>query len=318
MNHWMQKIKTIWSAHKKSLVLIFIFYVILGLIFFPYEDALQKTLFQLTESHQDVNLKYESSFVGLLPPRVSLKNVEITTPWFIQTIAIDQLIIKPSYLALMALTFGLKVEFVKKSSRVRLWMKNSSFKKRKKLLIQIQSKALNLRHLSFASSFFANAKGIAEFFINFKWDPSFSSPPEGFFQVRGKDMEFQPYSFPKKYIIPMDLPHLTWKTLDGKLTMSKDQVQIEKLVIGRKSGPFYLDSKGQVGVKIGKFRKTIENYNIDLNLILDQKIKSRLIFVDLFLSNVEDAVSKDRFQYSANIQGRALHPPKIKKLKGLK
>ena len=300
---------------QKKIILTLIVYLLLCLFFFPYKDVVQKLTFTLTHSHPDLNLTYQSSAVGFFPPRLIFNKAELTTPWFIQDILMDQLIIKPHYFALLAFTLGAKIEVIKQASKVQFQLKKSFSKKREEFLIQIQSKNLEVKQLEFLSSFFTHAKGIVEFFLDLKFDPSFFKQPKGFLQIQGKNLEFQPYSFSKKYIGTFNLPFLQWKSLKGKFKTSKGNIHLENLTIGQKTDSFYLHSTGRLHLNLGRFKKSIQDYNMDFDLILDKKIKDQFFFIDLFLSDVENKISEKKFQYTANIQGRSLYPPKIKKIK---
>ena len=300
---------------KKQIILTLIVYLMLCLVFFPYKDMVQKLTFTLTHSHPDLNLIYQSSTVGFFPPRLIFNKAELTTPWFVQDILMDQLIIKPHYFALLALTLGAKVEVIKQTSKIQMWFKKSFSKKQEEFLIQIQSKNLEVKQLDFLSSFFAHSQGIIEFFLDLKFDPSFFKQPKGFLQIQGKNLEFQPYSFSKKYIGTFNLPLLQWKSLKGKMKTSKGEVTLEDLTIGQKTDSFYLHSTGRLNLNLGRFKKSIQDYDMDFDLILDKKIKDQFFFIDLFLSDVENKISDQQFQYTANIQGRSLYPPKIKNLK---
>ena len=299
------------KKNQKQILFVFIFYVALCFVFFPYDDAVQKWALQLSQPYPNLNLTYESSSVGLFPPRLIFQKAELTTPWLIQNVQMDQLTLKPYHLALLAFTLGAKIEIIQKTSNVQIRLKKSFSKKKKEFIIQIQSKSFEVSQLEFLSSFFSHSKGQIEFFLNLSFDPSFLNLPKGVLQLKGRNMEFQPYSFSKKYIGTFNLPLLQWKSLAGKIKTSKGEVHLENLTIGKKTDPFYLFSKGLLNLSLGRFKKSIQDYNIDFNLILDKKIKDQFFFIDLFLSEVEHKISENRFEYSANIKGRSLYPPKI-------
>ena len=310
MNFIFQKLK----QFQKQIILTLSIYLILCLIFFPYKDVVQKLTLTLTHSHPELNLTYQSSSVGFFPPRLIFNKAELTTPWFIQEILMDQLIIKPHYFALLAFKLGAKIEFIKQASKIQFRFKKSFSKKQEEFLIQIQSKHLEVGQLDFFSPFFTHSKGIVEFFLDMKFDPSFIKQPKGSLQIQGKNLEFQPYSFSKKYIGTFNLPLFQWKSLKGKMKTSKGEVQLEDLTIGQKTDSFYFHSTGRLNLNLGRFKKSIQDYDMDFDLILDKKIKDQFFFIDLFLSDVEKKISEQRFQYTANIQGRSLYPPKIKKI----
>ena len=312
----MKALKDFIRTKRKMILLSLLFFIVFLFVLFPYEDVIQKVVLKLSKSPTNpIHFRYESSSIGFFPPHVSFKNAEFQIPQIPKPIASDRLILKPSYLSLLALHLGIQIEIVKGSSRVKIRIKQSSYKKQKRLHIRVKSKKLDVQHLSFLSGFFSRAKGVLEFFLDLQLDPSYVTPPKGTLQLKGTNMSFYPFSFSKKYIGTINLPQLDWKTLEGKVLINKDQIDIQNIEIGKTADPFYLFLKGYVNVSFSQFRKYIKDYEIELNWILDKKIKDLLFFIDLFLSDIEEKLPENRFQYKAKVTGRSSYPPKIQKIK---
>lgn len=313
MKNFIKKIKHFITKNKKFFFLGFFLFFFLVLYLFPYDDAVEKTVFKIFQS-LPINIQYDSSSVGLFPPKISFKHIQISTPKLASPISSREIIVKPSYMALLAFKPGAKVQIHFGSSYLDLWFKKSfsSKKTADPIQLKIQSRKLEIKYLSFLSPFFIHSKGLLDFFLNLNIDLQHHIQPKGLFQFKAKNIQFQPYSFNKKYIGTISLPRLKWKSLSGEVNTTKGKIDFKNITIGEKTDSLYLQSKGFLN--IAWKRANIKNYDLNLNLLIDSSLKSQITFIDLFLSNIEEKLSNDRIQYKVKITGQSFYPPKIQKL----
>lgn len=303
------------SVFKYKKYIFFIFGIYFSALFFlfPYEDLLQKNLIRMGQQNNTVQFEYQSSSIGIFPPRFSLNTVELTAPSFLKSIQLDQITLKPSYLSLLALKLGAKIHLVKENSSVHLWIRKAFSRKQQSFLVQVYSQQLETHHLDFLSSYFAHSKGSLNFLLDFNLDPTLNLPIEGSFQIVGRQLEFKPHSFSRQYIGTIHIPLFKWSSLNGKIDFSDNRVNIETFKVGQPSDSFYLDLNGFINVTFSRLRQSIQEYELDLDLILSEEIKNQFFFIDLFLSDIEEKTQDDQFRYQTRISGRSLYPPKIEK-----
>ncbi len=299
---------------KKVFLLNFLGFILLIIILFPYNDVVQKLTFKLSEVSSDMQLQYHSHSLGFFPPRLILKKAELITPWTTSSAVFDQLTISPAYLSLITFKPGMKIIIHMGESKMKILLKTSTSSQDQKfppVQIRAESKGFETKHFQLLSPFFNNSKGIVDFFLDLKINMQINSV-NGSIQIRAKDIVFDSYSFSQS-IGTWTLPQLQWKSLEGKASLDNGRLNIQTMRIGEINDPLYIQSKGFVNLKFGTLQ-LMREYSIELDLMLDEKMKNQFFFLDLFLSNVEEKIGKDRYQYKAKINGRSSYPPKIEKL----
>lgn len=299
---------------KKIFLLNLLLLIFMILIFFPYNDVVQKLTLKLSEVSTDIHLQYDSHSLGVFPPRLILKKAELITPWTNGSAMFDHLAIYPTYLSLITFKPGVKVTARIGKSKLKITLKTSFSSEGEgpsPLQIRAESQDFEIKYFKMFSPFFKGAKGFVDFFMDLKMNMR-TNAIKGSMQVRAKDISFNSYSFSQS-IGTWTLPQLQWKSLEGKASLNNGRLNVQTARIGEINDPFYLQSKGFVNLKFGTLQ-LIREYNVELNLVLDEQMKNQFFFLDLFLSNVEEKIGTDRYQYKAKITGRSSYPPKIEKL----
>ena len=297
---------------KKIFLLNFLSFVLLVLILFPYDDVVQKLTYQLSEFSSSMHLQYDSHSLGFFPPRLIVKKAELITPWTSSSISFEKLTVYPAYLSLITFRPGMKIIAHMKKSKLKILLK-TSFKSQNPPTLQMraESQGFEIKHFHLLSPFFNNSKGTVDFFTDLKMDMQ-SNTFNGSLQMRAKELSFNSYSFSQS-IGTWTLPQLKWKSLEGKAVLNNGRLNIQTMRIGEINDPLYVQSKGFVNLKFGTLQ-LVREYNLELDLMLDEKMKNQFFFLDLFLSNVEEKIGENRYQYKAKITGRSSYPPKIEKL----
>ncbi|MDE0151194.1 MAG: hypothetical protein OXK80_01690 [Bdellovibrionales bacterium] len=299
---------------KKIFLLNLLLLIFMVLILFPYNDVIQKLTLKLSEISTDVHLQYDSHSLGIFPPRLILKKAELITPWTNGSAVFDRLTIYPTYLSLITFTPGIKATARIGKSKLKIILKTSFSSEGKNpppLQIRAESQDFEIQHFQLFSPFFKGAKGLVDFFMDLKMNMR-TNIIKGSIQLRAKDIFFNSYSFSQS-IGTWTLPQLQWKSLEGKASLHNGRLDVQTIRIGEINDPLHLESKGFVNLKFGTLQ-LMREYNLELNLILDEQMKNQFFFLDLFLSNVEEKIGTDRYQYKAKITGRSSYPPKIEKL----
>ena len=299
---------------KKTFLLNLLLLILMILILFPYNDVVQKLTYKLSEISTSMHLQYDSHSLGVFPPRLILKKAELITPWTTGSTVFDQLIIYPTYLSLITFKPGMKVTAHIGKSKLNIILKTSFSSQSQSpspVQIRAESKDFEIKNFQLLSPFFKNSKGLIDFFIDLKINMK-TNIINGSIQMRAKDILFNSYSFSQS-IGTWTLPQLQWKSLEGKATLNNGQLNVQTIRIGEINDPLYLQSKGFVNLKFGALQ-LVRKYNLELNLMLDEQIKTQFFFLDLFLSNVEEKIGEGRYQYKAKVTGRSSYPPKIEKL----
>ena len=284
---------------------------------FPYNDAVQKILYKISQNNLPVKITYESHNVGFIPLRLSFQNVKMFFSQLSQPINIEKLIIKPYYWSFLSFKPGIKLQIHSKESQLNFFL-NKAYSKNLKsqpIHIRVQSQHLALKNMNIVSSFFNQSQGIMELFIDLKLDLNFTEGPEGVIQFRIHDVEFQPYSFSPQYVGTITTPLLQWKTIDGKFQFKQGDLFLESLNTGPVTAPLSLQAQGVIRMHWSPLSQKLKSYDTQLKMIMSEKIKNKFFFVDLFLANVEKELDNNRYQYNARISGQHPKPPKIQKLK---
>ena len=310
-----KKLFLILKPHKKFIFIGMFLFTFFFLILFPYQDAARKISSKISTAGE-INLQYDSIKVGFFPPKLLLQNAYFGAPFLNSPVFSKELVVKPSYLALLAFKPGAKLELNFEKSYLHFWLKKDrpSEKNSNPLQIRVSSKNFKLKHFEFLSSFFSSSKGSVDFFADLNLDLGYQAQPKGVFQFRAKNAEFLPYSFTRKLLGTIHLPRLKWKTLSGKAKISKGRLHLENLIVGEPLDAFYLQSKGLINILFQRFNSSVKKYDIEADLSLTEELKSHLFFLDIFLSNIGEKTSDNRVQYKVKITGQAAYPPKIKKL----
>ena len=299
---------------KKVFLLNLLIFILLIVILFPYNDVIQKLTYKLSEVSSSMHLQYDSHALGIFPPRLILKKAELMTPWTAGSASFDKLTIYPSYLSLLTFKPGIKITAYMGKSKLKIFLKTSFSSQRQNpspVQIRMESQGFEITHFQLLSPFFNNSKGVIDFFMDLKMDFK-ENILNGSIQMKAKDLLFNSYSFSQS-IGTWTLPQLQWKSLEGKASLNNGRLNIQGLRIGETKDPLYLQSKGFVNLKLGALQM-IREYNLELNMMLNESMKNQFFFLDLFLSNVEEKIGEDRYQYKAKITGRSSYPPKIEKL----
>ena len=309
-----KKIFLILFPSKKVFLLNCLIFILLIAFLFPYEDIIQKLTYKLSSTSSSMHLQYDSHSFGFFPPRLILKRVELITPWTADSASFEQLTLSPAYLSFLVFKPGVNITAYKGRSKLKILFKTSFLSQEKKpspVEIRAESKGFEIKHFQLLSPFFNNSQGIIDFFLDLKMDMK-TNKINGSIQMQAKDVFFNSYSFSQS-IGTWTLPQLKWKTIEAKASLNKDRLNIQRLRIGEMNDPLYLQSKGFVNLKLGALQM-IREYNLELDVLLDEAMKNQFFFLDLFLSNVEEKIGENRYQYKAKITGRSSYPPKIEKL----
>ena len=309
-----KKVFLILFPSKKIFLLNFLIFILLVVLLFPYEDVIQKLTYKLSSASTSIHLQYDSHSLGFFPPRLILKRVDLITPWTASSASFEQLAASPAYLSFLIFKPGVKITAYKGQSKLKILFKTSFSSQEKKsspVEMRAESQNFEIKHLQLLSPFFNNSQGVVDFFLDLKMDMR-TNIVNGSIQVQAKDVFFNSYSFSQS-IGTWTLPQLKWKTLEAKASLNKGRLNIQRLHIGEINDPLYLQSKGFVNLKFGALQM-IREYNLELDLLLNETMKNQFFFLDLFLSNVEEKIGENRYQYKAKITGRSSYPPKIEKL----
>ena len=299
---------------KKTALLNLLIFILLIFILFPYDDVIQKLNYKLSEASSSVHLQYDSHSLGFFPPRLILKKADLITPWMTGPASFDKLAFSPAYLSFMAFKPGIRITAYREKSKLKILLKTSFLsqgKNTRPFEIRAESKNFEIKHFQLLSPFFNRSRGVIDFFVDLKADMQ-TNLFNGSIQMRAQDVFFNSYSFSQS-IGTWTLPQLKWKSLEGKASLDKGRLNIQNLRIGERTSPLYLQSKGFINLKFGALQM-IREYDLELDVLLNEEMKNQFFFLDLFLSNVEEKIEEDRYQYKAKITGRSSYPPKIEKL----
>ncbi len=302
---------------KKYLFTLLVVFLLFLIILFPYNDAVQKILYRISQSNLPVQILYNSHHFGFFPLQLSFQGVRMFAPQLSQPIRIEKLVIKPYYWSLLSLRTGIKLQLHTKNSQLNFLLNKTYTKDKgtKPIHIRVQSQNLTLETLNIISPFFNQSQGVMEIFADLTLDLNSTKSPEGFIQVRARNVELQPYSFSAKYIGTITTPFLQWKTIDGKFQFKKGDFFIDSLNMGPHTAPLSLQANGVVRLHWSPLSRRLKSYDTELKMIMNEKIKNQFFFVELFLVSVEKKLDNHRYQYNARISGQYPKPPKIQKLR---
>ena len=315
MKQLLNKFQSFIKANKKFFFAGLALFIALFLFIFPYNDAIEKITFKALKS-SPINIQYDSSSIHFFPPGISFKKIEASADFFSSPLLTGKIVIYPFYKALFALKPGVRIRIYFDKSYLDLFLRKTFASKNYENPAQIKVHSTNLpfEHLKFFSPFFINSKGVLDLFLDLTIDLKYSSQPKGEIRFKAQNIWFQPYSFTKKYLGAINLPHLKWGALAGDMKMERGKLDVANVTIGKQNDALYLQSKGFVNISWNRFGMNLKNYNLELDLRLSQFMKPQLYFVDLFLSNIEQKLDDNTVQYKAQITGQSFYPPKIKKL----
>lgn len=300
---------------KKFFIIGGLSFIGLYLLLFPYTDLIENQWVQISKKIPQAQVDYSNLSLGIFPPRLILKNAEITSSFLQTPLLAQSLVIKPNYLSLFALKLGAVVRLNFKDSYISFSAKQLSSKAPKKLYrIEIISKSMPIRSLSAFSPFFQGAKGIVNLDVDIRLSPSSLSNLEVSGNFQAQLVELQPHSLSIKNIGVINFPLLQWGSAAASLKISNGQILLDRMVIGELSDSLYINTKGSASYEWKSFRRRFKKYNIDLEIRMDNKFKSRFVFIDLFLSKTKHLLSPQRTGYKANISGTSSSNPKIKKI----
>ena len=301
------------KRHLAYFIGAFLFFII---IFFPYNDLIQKLLYKVSQSNLPVQILYDSHHFGLFPVKLSFQNVTLITSKLPQPVRIEKLIIKPHYWSLLSLRPGARFQIHIEKSQLNLSI-NKTYSRKKgsnPVRVRLHSNNFNLETLRSFSSFFIQSQGLANMYIDLILDLNLTQGPEGSIQVQTRNVEIQPYSFSAQHMGTITTPLLQWEQSIGKLRFKKGNLSIESFKIGTPQAPLYLQAKGIVRMYWSPLSIRLKSYDTTLKMIMDEKIKNQFFFAELFLASTEEKLSKTRYQYNARISGQHPRPPKIQKI----
>jgi len=299
---------------KKIFLLNLLLLALMVLILFPYNDVVQKLTHRLSEVFTSIHLQYDSHSLGVFPPRLILKKAELINPWTTGSAVFDQLTVYPTYLSLITFKPGMKIIARIGKSKIKVILKTSFSSQNQNpspVQIRAESKNFEIKYFRLLSPFFKGSKGFIDFFMDLKMDLKVNAI-NGSMQIQAKDIFLNSYSFSQP-IGTWTLPQLQWKSLEGKASLNDGRLNIQTIKIGEINDPLHLQSKGFVNLKFGTLQ-LLREYNLELNLILDEHMRAQFFFLNLFLSSVEEKIGENRYQYKAKVTGRSSYPPKIEKL----
>ena len=298
------------KTHKSKWFVLIVLSGTFFLIRFPYEEAVLYLMNKVTEQTKfSIKLKYKSFYINPLGPSLVFNNPEILTTNQSTSFKAEQLSLRPSYTALLQLKTGGVITLKWPDSVLNMTIRKKQIEKNKPgWFIHIDTHNFNPVFLRFFIPILSKTSGKINLDMEMLLDPKFEKQPEGSWFLNGTDFHSQAlsYTFPGA-IGAISLPSFQWNRIHSNGEIRKGEIIISDIALGTKKDAFQLKTRGIISIDIKKdFSKKIKprlkNYNMGMEILINEDLKPKLYFLDLFFSSIESKTSQG-WRYLGHIKG---------------
>ncbi len=293
---------------------LLVFFVLLGLFFlirFPYEEGISFLLDRVFRRAQ-IQLRYDNFYIHPIGPALVFENPEIQVGHSPRYIKLDQLRILPSYKALFSLRPGAVFIFKWRRSDLIISVRKTNWGSSGHRLV-MDLKAINFDPSVLRSTWPLLSKLSGAFYLNMKmvWDDIQEIRLDGFWNLTGGEIRIKAlsYTFPGT-IGTISLPNFHWSRFHSSGQIKKNSVVISDISIGETKDPFQLKTRGILSLDIRKKSFSsrpsfyLKSYDIGMEILASEDLKSKLYFLDLLFSSVEKKTPSGS-RYLARIKGNS-------------
>ena len=325
---WLKKfsgfILRFFKTHKwKWLSFVLLFFVFF-LIRFPYEATAEYLINQIRKTTKiPVRIKYENFYIHPMGPAVVFQKPEILTTKNQPPFTAEKIILRPSYKSLLRLQPGgtAVLKWPDSSLTVTIGRKrvatDPASKREPSLGWSVQASSSGGFNPYVLHSFWpmlTKIEGKINFNIQLLVDPTFNTQPEGQWSINGANFQSRAlsYTFPGA-VGTISLPAFAWSRVNFQGKTKEGETVITDLSLGGGKDAFQLKTRGIVraNLTMRRFSKRIaprfKNYNIGVDILADQELKSKLYFLDLFFQSAESQTAQGS-RYLLNIKGNTANP----------
>ncbi len=300
-------------SHK---VKVFLFIFLTGVFFlfrFPYEEAVSYALNRLLRGSA-IEFHYDKFYLSPLGPALVFKNPHIqfrSTGRYIQA---HQLRVVPSYKALVSFKLGGGLVFHwKDSGEVLVTVRQARLGKVKAWALDLNVNHFKPSVLRSAWPLWSKFSGAISIRGQLVWDMTYQELPVGFWHLEGRGLKVQAlsYTFPGT-IGTISLPPFAWGRVYSRGTMKKGTILMSDFLLGKGRDAFQIKTRGLLSASIYKRSFSsypgvrFQHYDLGLDILASEDLKSKLYFLDLFLSPVETKTSQGS-RYLARIKGNKVN-----------
>ncbi len=290
-----------------------VFVLLIGFFFlirFPYDSAVSVLLNKTLRSMDpNIHLSYNKFYFSLFGPSLVFDKprIQFSRGHYLK---VNQIRVQPSYRALLSLKPGGVFIFKWKTNElVLIFRKINRGKLGSGVFFGLQTVQFNPSVLRTSWPLFSKVSGVIDWNMEIAWSVTGSPRASGFWNMSGKDLHVQAlsYTFPGT-IGTISLPTFHWGKLSSNGTIKKDVVSVSDLSLGSGKDSFQVKTRGIVALDLGRKAFTnrrglfFNHYDIGLEILADEDLKSKLYFLDLFLSSVEIKIDTGS-RYLARIKG---------------
>lgn len=304
----------IWHWLKLHRLKLFVFFILIGVFFlirFPYGEGISFLLDRAFRRSQ-IQLRYDNFYISPFGPALVFENPNIQIGKSHRYVKLDQLRVLPSYKALFSLRPGGVFIFKWRRSDLILSVRKTNWGNSGQRLV-IMLKAINFDPSVLHSMWPLLSKLSGAFYLNMEieWDDTQEIQLDGFWNVTGGEIQIKAlsYTFPGT-IGTISLPHFHWSHFYSNGRINKNSIVISDVSIGKTKDPFQLKTRGILSLDIRKKSFSsrpavyLKNYDIGMEILANEDLKSKLYFLDLLFSSVEKKTPVGS-RYLARIKGNS-------------
>jgi len=293
-------IKKWFSTYKKK----WLVFILLSIFFFAWRFPYNESILYLIDKIRVTSglgfyINYKKVYLSLLGPALVFEEPEIQLESTGDIFKVEEIHIYPSYKALMTLKAGVGLTLKWSDSEVSLIARKKRLNRETiGVLVSIKSARFDLSQLSDFFPIFSKISGYVRLNGDLWVDPEFNKPPEGSWRFSGRNVNSRAlsYTFPGS-IGTISLPTFQWSRFLSQGTIENGKILIAETSMGEKNDPFQIKTRGMI--ELNFFRQSfsqipriqLNNYTLGMEIITHSNIKSKLYFLDIFFSSVEEKTS---------------------------
>lgn len=296
------------KKHKNKWLMLIAFSILFFVIRFPYQEATQYLITKITQkTNSSVKLQYKQFYINPFNLSLVFNQLNIVTKKHLLPLKLKQLSVRLSYSSLLQFKIGYVITIKWPHSTLDIILKNN--KSIWLIIVNTQNFDSSILH-SFLPSF-PKTTGKINFDMEISFDPAFAIQPEGFWNLNSTDFtsDALTYAFPGS-IGSISLPNFKWSEINFNGIIKDGKVSIHKLTLGKKNDAFYLNTRGIVFIdaSVHNFSNKIiphfHSYNIGLDILISQNLRTKLYFLNTIFSSIESKTPKG-WHYLGQIKGNS-------------
>ena len=307
-----------WHGLKTYRLTILVFFLLFGLflfIRFPYEKALSFALDRVfRQGMVPVQLYYDSVYISPIGPAIVFNHPRIQIDNSGKYLKLEQIKVSPNYRSLLSLRPGLVFIFKWSQNEALVSVRKTNWGSENLRLVFAVKANFNPSVLRSAWPLVSKLSGV--FYVNTEliWeDTGGDIELSGFWSVQGGKIHVKAlsYTFPGT-IGTISLPSFHWSRFHSNGRIHKNSIMVSDLSIGGLKDIFQLKTRGiyQLGIVKKSFSPRpsiyLKSYDIGLDILVHEDLKTKLYFLDLILSSVEKK-NNSGSRYLARIKGNRVN-----------